>query len=252
MFSQFFLALGSFGQAFPFLSKKGFKRYLALPIIINLGLLILAVWVSIEYGSSFTDYFLNLIGLESGSWAKYAGWLVSFIIRFIILMVYFSLFRYILLILLSPFLSFLSEKVDKYENGGDFPFSFKQLGNDIVRSIRINLRNLFLELLLTLVFGLMTFIPLIGLLSPFAILAVQSYFFGFAMMDYNAERYKWDRKSTAKWMKKNYASVAGIGLAFHLCFLIPVLGWIVAPVLATIAGTLTFLRLNPVEKRSNV
>lgn len=247
MFGQFFSALGSFGQAIPFLRKKGFKRYLALPIIINILLLSFAIWASIEYGASLTDYLLGLFGLEEGSWAKYAGWIVSFIIRFIILMIYFALFRYILLILLSPFLSFLSEKVDKHENGGDFPFSLKQLGNDIIRAIRINSRNLFIELLLTLLFGLVTFIPVVGLLSPFAILAVQSYFFGFAMMDYNAERYKWDRRSTSNWMKKNKASVTGVGLAFHLCFLIPVLGWIVAPVLATIAGTLTFLRLRDRE-----
>lgn len=244
MFSQFFLALGSFGQALPFLSKKGFRRYLALPIIINLGLLIAAVWVSISYGGVLTDSLLGWFGFSDGTLAEYSSWIVAFIIRFVILMLYFSLFRYILLILLSPFLSFLSEKVDKHENGGDFPFSFIQLWNDIVRAIRINFRNLMVEIFLTIIFGLITFIPIIGLLSPFAILAVQSYFFGFAMMDYNAERYKWDRQKTAAWMKKNYAAVTGIGLAFHLCFLIPILGWIVAPILATIAGTLTFLRIN--------
>ena len=248
MFSQFFLALGSFGQAFPFLSKKGFRSYLLIPIVLNLALLASAIWLSVEYGAIVTDYLLGLIGLKEGSIAKYTGWIVSFIIRFGILMIYFSLFRYILLILLSPFLSFLSEKVENHENGKEFPFSFKQLGNDIIRAIIINGQNLGSEILLTLALSLFAFIPVIGLISPFAILAVQSYFFGFAIMDYSPERHKWTRRQTAKWMRKNFASVTAIGLAFHICFLIPILGWIVAPILATIAGTLSFLRLRKKEE----
>lgn len=248
MFSQFFLALGSFGQAFPFLSKKGFRSYLLIPIVLNLALLASAIWLSVEYGAIVTDYLLGLIGLKEGSIAKYTGWIVSFIIRFGILMIYFSLFRYILLILLSPFLSFLSEKVENHENGKEFPFNFKQLGNDIIRAIIINGQNLGIEILLTLALSLFAFIPVIGLISPFAILAVQSYFFGFAIMDYSPERHKWTRRQTAKWMRKNFASVTAIGLAFHICFLIPILGWIVAPILATIAGTLSFLRLRNKEE----
>ena len=244
MFSQFFSAIGSFGQALPYLTRKGFKRFLVLPIIINSLLLTFAIWASVVYGESLTNYLLGLFLDESSSLSKYLGWIVAAVLRISILMIYFSFFRYILLILLSPFLSFLSEKVDRYENGGDFPFSLKQLGNDIIRAIRINLRNLGIELILTIALSLVTFIPLVGLLSPFAILMVQSYFFGFAMMDYNAERYRWTLKETSSWMKKNFAAVTGIGLAFHLCFLVPVAGWIIAPVLATVAGTLTFFRLR--------
>lgn len=247
MFSQFFLALGSFGQAFPFLSKSGFRKYLLIPILLNLSLLTLAIWASVEYGSVVTDYLLGLIGLGEGSVAKYASWIVSFIIRFGILMIYFALFRYILLILLSPFLAFLSEKVEHHENGKEFAFSLKQMGNDVLRAIIINGQNLGIEILLTIALSLFAFIPVVGLISPFAILGVQSYFFGFAIMDYSPERYKWTRKQTSAWMRKNYASVTAIGLAFHLCFLIPVLGWIVAPILATIAGTLSFLRLRKKE-----
>lgn len=247
MFSQFFLALGSFGKAFPFLSKSGFRKYLLIPILLNLALLILAIWASVEYGAVVTDYLMGLIGFKDGAIAKYTGWIVSFIIRFGILMVYFSLFRYILLILLSPFLAFLSEKVENHENGKEFPFSLRQMGNDILRAIIINGQNLGIEILLTIALSFFAFIPVIGLVSPFAILGVQSYFFGFAIMDYSPERYKWTRKQTSAWMRKNYATVTAIGLAFHLCFLIPVLGWIVAPILATIAGTLSFLRLRKKE-----
>lgn len=248
MFSQFFLALGSFGQAIPFLSKSGFRNYLLIPILLNLGLLTLAIWASVEYGAVVTDYILGLVGLKDGSLAKYMSWIVSFIIRFGILMIYFSLFRYILLILLSPFLSFLSEKVERHEKGTDFPFSLRQMGSDIIRAIVINGQNLGIEILLTLVLSVFAFIPIVGLISPFAILAVQSYFFGFAIMDYNPERHKWTRKQTSAWMRKNYAGVTAIGLAFHLCFLVPILGWIVAPVLATIAGTLSFLRIRRKEE----
>lgn len=248
MLHHFFSALNSYGKAIPFLSKKGFKGYLILPILINILLLSLAVWLSVVYGEKLTNYGLSFFDVSKGGWAKYLSWIVSFVIRLVILLIYFSVFRYVVLIVLSPFLSFLSEKVEHHETGREFPFSLRQLGNDILRSIRINARNFFIEISLTLLLSLLAFIPFVGLISPIAIVLVQSYFFGFALMDYNAERYRWSRKETSKWMKTNYSSVTGIGLAFHFCFLIPILGWIVAPVLATIAGTLTFLKIKDSSK----
>ncbi len=252
MLYHFFTAVGSFRKALPYLTKKGFSSFLILPILINILLLALAIWFSSVYGEKGADYLLGLFGITGEDWGKYLGWIIGFAIRMVIFLIYFSIFRYVVLIVLSPFLSFLSEKVERHENGNDFPFSMKQLGNDIVRAIIINARNFGIEMSLTLLFSLFAFIPLIGLLSPIAIVIVQSYFFGFALMDYNPERYRWNRKQTSAWMKKNKASVTGVGLAFHLCFLIPFLGWVVAPVLATIAGTLTFLKLREEETSSSL
>ena len=151
------------------------------------------------------------------------------------------------LIVISPFMAFLSEKVEHEVNGRDFPFSWGQLGRDVLRAISINIRNFIFEMGATLLFSVLAFIPVIGLVSPFAIILVQSYFFGFAMMDYNAERYRMKMRTTQTWMQNHFWGVAAIGSLFYLSFLIPVFGWIFAPVWGTIAGTLTFLKLEDPE-----
>ena len=112
------------------------------------------------------------------------------------------------------------------------------------RAAVINFRNFTLELIATIVFGIFTFVPIGGFVSPVALLLVQSYFFGFALMDFNAERHRFDRRSTELWMRRHFWSVSGVGVIFHFVFLIPVIGWFLAPVWSTVAGTLVWLRLE--------
>jgi len=234
----------SYGQSLGIILRKGYKRYIALPILINLLLLILTIWVSIYLGSGLSEKVMQWINLENEGWENFLGILTSILIRVLIFLIYFSVYKYVILILLSPFLSFLSEKVERLKSGKEYGFSFAQLMRDIGRSVVINFRNFIIEIFLTLLLSLLAFLPLIGLISPFLIIFVQSYFFGFALIDYNLERRKIKWRSSEKWMRKNAVTVTLSGLYFHLCFLIPFLGWIIAPVWGVAAGTLTFLRLE--------
>lgn len=241
---QFTGAIDSYAKAFSLLFNPRFSRYLLLPILINTLLIILITWLSISFGRDWADLILGWMGVTDEDWVGVLGFIFSMLIKLGIFFIYFTVFKYLILILLSPFLAFLSEQVESHMSGRDFPFSMAQLLKDIKRAVVVNLRNFVIEITLTILFTLLTFIPVVGLLSPFFILAIQSYFFGFALMDYNAERHRWGRRPTESWMRSNFISVGATGLIFHLCFLIPVLGWIVAPVLSTISGTITFIKIE--------
>ncbi|MDZ7847649.1 MAG: EI24 domain-containing protein [Owenweeksia sp.] len=149
------------------------------------------------------------------------------------------------------FWRFYLKKVEHEINGCEFPFLWTQLMRDLWRAIIINLRNFILEVLATLALGVLAFVPVVGLLSPLVMLLVQSYFFGFALMDYNAERHRMNRRSTQRWMRAHFWTVVGIGLIFHFAFLIPLAGWILAPIWGTAAGTLSFLNLAKKSKSSD-
>lgn len=246
-FRKISIAINAYGKASGFIFKKGFKRYSVYPLLLNVLLLTGAIWLSVVYGNFLSGLLVQWLGIKEDNWTGVLGLLFSWMIRAIVFLIYFSIYKYIILVLLSPFLAFLSEKVARYEQGKDYPFSLRQMLNDIKRSIIINGKNFAVEILLTLAFSLLTFIPLIGLLSPFFILLVQSYYYGFSLMDFNAEREKWSRKQTEKWMWGNFWGIAANGFIFHLCFLIPLVGWALAPVWSTIAGTLTFIQLNESE-----
>lgn len=236
LFQYLGISIGAYIQAFPKLFKKGYRRYLALPILVYLVLLVGLLYLMFNNINRWLNLALGLFGYELGDLQAYSFVLV---IVFQIVMLFFmgSLFKYATLILLSPFLSFLSEKVEQEELGLETPFSLAQVFSDIIRALRINLWNFLKEMGLTIILSLLAFIPLIGLLAPFLILMVQSYFLGYGLMDYNAERWRYNFGETEQWMRKNWGAVLTVGLFFYGLFLIPFLGWIFAPAWSVIAGT---------------
>lgn len=244
---QFFqylgISIGAYVEAFPKLFKKGYRRYLVLPILVYTGLLMGLIWLMLNNINRWLNLVLGLFGYQLGELESYS---IVLVIILQIIMIFFmgSLFKYATLILLSPFLSFLSEKVEKDELGIETPFSLAQMFNDIIRAVRINFLNFIKEMALTIVLSILAFIPLVGIVSPFLILIVQSYFLGYGLMDYNAERWRYSFADTEKWMRKNRAAVATVGLFFYGLFLIPILGWILAPAWSVIAGTKVALRLG--------
>ena len=244
---QFFqylgISIGAYVEAFPKLFKKGYRRYLVLPILVYSGLLLGLIWLMLNNINRWLNLVLGLFGYQLGELESYS---IVLVIILQIIMIFFmgSLFKYATLILLSPFLSFLSEKVEKDELGIETPFSLAQMFNDIIRALRINLLNFIKEMALTIVLSILAFIPLVGIASPFLILLVQSYFLGYGLMDYNAERWRYSFADTEKWMRKNRAVVTTVGLFFYGLFLIPILGWILAPAWSVIAGTKVALRLG--------
>ena len=215
-----------------------------MPILLNAALLGLVIWFSIVAGQGIVDWAYGLFGMEQTEWTGVLAFLLGWTIRLLIFLVYFTIYKYLILVLLSPFLSLLSEAVDTIETGRVFKFSWPQLARDMWRAVLINLKNFLFEIMLTFLLSMLVFVPFVGLISPFVILLVQSYFFGFALMDYSPERYRFPSRITRQWMRKNLWTVTGVGLAFYGCFLIPFVGWVIAPVWATVAGTLAFLKIE--------
>lgn len=166
----------------------------------------------------------------------------------------FLTFRYVILIVVSPFMSPLSESVEKSMRGEKFhkePFSFKGVFKDIGRSVKISLRNIIRELLIYVLIMALTFIPIIGLLSGFLILIFQAYYAGFGNMDYTLERHM-NIKETAEFVKRYPGLAIANGAVFMLLvFGIPIIGVFLAPALATTAATIETVRrldeVNPQE-----
>ena len=61
--------------------------------------------------------------------------------RLILLLFYFSLFKYLILIIGSPVFAYLSEKTEAIMEGLDHSFNWKELRKDTYRGIRLALRN---------------------------------------------------------------------------------------------------------------
>ncbi|MFY7788667.1 MAG: EI24 domain-containing protein, partial [Thermoflexibacteraceae bacterium] len=180
------------------------------------------------------------------------GWLsglLSTVIFVIALLLCFKIYRYVILMLLSPALALLSERVQQiWHDTPEKPFDMTQLIADVLRGIQISIRNLVIELFLTITLTLIGLIlsplsPIIALL----IFVIESYFVGFAMIDYRNEFLRLTARQSREiiWQHKSFS--VGIGMTFNILLWIPVVGVLVAPLLAVTAAGIGINKLAAKE-----
>jgi CysZ protein len=173
---------------------------------------------------------------------SWLNWLVivgQFFIIIILFLFYFSLFKFIFLILASPVFAYLSERTESILEGKDFPFSFSQFLKDIIRGIRIALRNLLWQSVYLLTILIFSIIPVIGWVAPLVALLTECYYFGFSMLDYSSERNKLSTTQSIAFIGKHKGLAIGNGLVFYFMHIIPIVGWLLAPSYAVVAATLS-------------
>lgn len=149
------------------------------------------------------------------------------------------LYKHIVMALSAPFMSPVSEKVeahllgDKHANHEHRNTSFRQ---QLMRGIRINVRNLFRELLFIIPLLILSIIPVIGILATILIFAVQAYYVGFGNIDYTMERH-FKYKDSIEFVRKNRGTAIGNGIVFMLMLFIPIIGFIITLPISVVAAS---------------
>ncbi len=243
-FKQGFSAgIKSYSKAFRFLKKHRLSWYFLFPLILNIILFVLGYSSTVSLSSSWFNYLSEWMNIESWDfWG--AGFISGFIqvfMHLIIRVLFFLLFAYlggyIVIILLSPVFAFLSEKIESILTGNEYPFNFKQFMKDIWRGIRLAIRNLSIELFLTLILFILSFIPLVGFFTGITLFFISAYFYGFSFIDYSLERKKMDIKESVAYVKSNKGLAIGNGTIFSLVLLIPFIGVLLSSFLSIISLT---------------
>lgn len=234
----------SYGRAHQFISHHRLWKWIIIPGIIYCLLFVTGIYFVWDYSGVFIDYVLNLLTLKTwieelqNSWVNFLFLLVGLAVRMVFLLMYFSFFKYLFLIIGSPLFAYLSEKTEAIMQNKDFPFSFSQLLQDVVRGVRLSFRNLLYQTVFMLIIAILAFIPILGWLTPLIALFVECYYFGFSMMDYSFERRRWTMQQSITYIGQHKGMAIGNGLVFYLGMFIPVIGWILAPCYAVIAATI--------------
>ena len=173
------------------------------------------------------------------SWLSFFLIFGQFILYLVLMLFYFSLFKYLFLIIGSPLFAYLSEKTEAIIEGKAYPFNFSLLLSDILRSVRLALRNLLWQTVYIISILILSFIPLIGWITPLLALALECYYLGFSMLDYSFERNKLSPSQSITFISRHKGLAIGNGLIFYMMHLLPIIGWILAPGYAVIAATIS-------------
>lgn len=244
MLNAFIAGLSIYKQAFSLFAKPQIRKYVFLT-----GLISIVLGAIIVGGTAYN------------AWAAYldirAGWVESAdvwqLIKAIfleiiplVLWVLLSLLLYksIVLVVCSPFMTALCDEVEKTVNGNAattaLPFAAM-----LNRTLKIALWSIFYELLFTFPCLLLNFIPVVGsFASAIALFLVQSYYAGANYSDFILESKGYNTTDSISYIRKHKAQITGIGGGFVLLLFIPVLGLVIAPAAATISATLSYLKEN--------
>ena len=244
---QLFLAYRSYGQAFRTLDKQRLWSILILPSILSL---LIATGVGVLAWTTSDDILLFVNGKyhlkEYDSTAGNIFRIVTtLIIRGLTLFLYLKLYRYLILILLSPVFVNISNVLHRSLVGEEHKMNIWSYCFCSFRGIKFALRNFSLEILVTVLLTLLAAIIFwIFPLIPILIFIAESYFFTIVLMDYAFEMGGLSMKDSIEKSRSLPGIPIGIGLIFNFILLVPVIGVIFGPVLALIAAQESVNSLN--------
>lgn len=248
--SNFQTGIKAYQRVLPFIRKNRLWKFFVIPFFVTLFLFSAALFGAFKLAPALVAWFADFTNYEDWSF-KWAEGIIQFLNATLSLLIgagmllgFYFTYKYIVLTILSPFLSYLSDKTENRLTGSQYPFSWKNFWSDMGRGVRMGLRNFSREIPLTLPLFFLSFVPGLAVITTPLIFIISAYFVGFSMIDYFYERRRFGVKQTAQtiWKQRGYAIAIGAG--FNLLFLIPILGLTLAPLMAVIAATIGLVAME--------
>jgi CysZ protein len=255
LLKEIIVALQAYKRAHEFIkSNKLFKWIITLGIFYCI-LFVIGMYFFAHTSNNFIEWLNLKTGLkawlekksETGEWWGFFLTTSSFSLWLVMMLFYFSLFKYFILITGSPIFAYLNEKTIAIIENRDSTFNFNLLQNDVWRGIRIALRNALWQSVYMIALMFASLIPVLGLITVIVALFVECYYFGFSMLDYSINRQGKKMNESTFFIGNHKGLAIGNGAVFYIIHWLLVIGWIFAPAYAIIAATLT---LHSAKKES--
>jgi CysZ protein len=245
LLKEIIIAIQSYIDAHNFIRKHRLWKWIVIPGIIYTILFAAGIyffWISSGNAVAWLSEKTGLVAWlqkQRNEFLSFFFMMVNIMLRLVMTFFYFSLFKYLFLIVGSPVFAYLSEKTTSIIEGKDFPFSIKQLMKDAWRGSKLALRNTIWQSVYIFGLFILSFIPLLGWITPLIALFIECYYYGFSMMDYSCERNRLSPGASIDFIGRHRGLAIGNGLIFYLMHGLILIGWILAPAYAVVAATLS-------------
>ncbi|MDF1753716.1 MAG: EI24 domain-containing protein [Verrucomicrobiales bacterium] len=242
------LGLGAYMRVVPTLFRYKLWPAQFVPAFLSLilsTLMVTAFWLAATGITKWIDARVNLPWPE---WDEAVNSLSFIFTMLLMLLVFLSVHKHVILVLLSPFLGKLAEATYRavMNDESTSPLTVSQ---SISRGIRINLGNIVKEAFLNGFFLACNIIPGFGpVLASAGLFINQSRFMGFGLMDFPLEHKGLSVKESIRFVKYRSGCSTGVGAGYILLMLVPFFGWMFAPTFGTIAGTLIAIQELEIEE----
>jgi CysZ protein len=166
--------------------------------------------------------------------------MMGIMLRLVLFLFYFSLFKYLILTIGSPVFAYLSEKTEAISENREYKFNLKQILPDARRGIRLALRNAALQTLYMIGLIFLSLIPVVGWITPLIAVIVECYYYGFSMLDYGLARNDFTLQKSIFYSGRHKGLSLGNGIVFYLLHVMIIF----APALAIIASSLSVIKVK--------
>ena len=229
----------AYSEVYEIISRLKLWKFFVIPMLISFLVFSMILLVSFSLSSSIGSYIASFWSWDFGQETIHA--ISRFFGGLLIIIFGFISFKYIIMALSAPFMGPISKIIEDDINGVVSQVKTSTPSGLLMRGIRISLRNLLRELVLSIPILLFGLIPVVGFFSVVMLFLMQAYFAGFGNMDYTLERHFSYQKSVF-FVKKNKGIAMGNGIVFMLFLLIPFFGVILVHPLSVTAATIVTVK----------
>ncbi|MBI1224125.1 MAG: coproporphyrinogen III oxidase [Bacteroidetes bacterium] len=236
MLKNLFEGISTYGAAIKHINQYGLWRFVLFPgllsVLLGISIFMLAWGLSDNIGAILDNLWI-------WDWGKnVVAQLTQVLGGILVLLIGMLVFKQLVMVVSSPIMSVLSEKVENQLVGRKtgVNYSMQNIVSDLLRGLKIAIRNIIREIGATLLLLLLSLIPIFAPFTIVLIFIVQAYYAGFGNLDFTLERHYRYRESI-KFVQKNRLLAIGNGTVF-MFLLYTLIGLLIALPLSTVAATI--------------
>jgi CysZ protein len=242
LLKELIIAFQSYIKAHQFISKHRLWKWILIPGILYTILFIVGLyffWVSAATVVAALSHLMHIdrfLQHRQSALLSFFFVMGGLMVHLVLVFLYFSLFKYLILIIGSPLFTYLSEQTDALLNGKEYTMRFNRpFRQEMLVGIRVALRNSLWQTVYLISLLILSFVPLVGWITPVICIFVECYYYGFSMLDYSCRRHHMTPSASIAYISQRKGLAIGNGMIFYGLHFIPVL----APAYAVIAATIS-------------
>lgn len=246
MLKEIVIAMQGWEEARHFIKQHKLFRWIIIPGIIYTLLFIAGMFVFWRSSDTVVSWVSSRLRIETwlqsarNEWLSFLLVMTGVMLRLVLVLCYFSFFKYLILIIGSPLFAYLSEKTEAIMEGKEYTWNWASIRKDCARSIRLDLRNCGWQSVYLLAVIVLSLVPVAGWITPIIALVMECYYFGFSMLDYSFARASLTPSQSIHFTGQHKGLAIGNGFLFYVMHILIIL----APAYAIIAATLSVHKMK--------
>ncbi|WP_339799999.1 sulfate transporter CysZ [uncultured Marinobacter sp.] len=233
-----FTGFGYLGEGFRLMRQPGLRRFVIIPMVINVLLFAALFWAMAQFFSTMIA--AAMAWLPDWAWLQALDWLFWLLYGVVILLVMAYGFVMMANLIGSPFYGFLAERTEALLTGKEpeSPGGWLSVLKDVPRILWREVQKILYYLPRAIVLLLIGLIPVVNLIAAVLWLLFNGWMMALQYVDYPADNHKLPFRQLRQRLGDRRLSAFGFGLPVALLAMVPVVNLVLVP--AAVCGATAY------------